>query len=109
MRDDPDPMGEEELKEILARAEDATGGPWLSSEEVVRAGDMKIATLSTDWMSPYEARVNALFLAAAREDVPRLVEEIRRLRGYLTVIAGLGGVAAEYARGALKGGSLPDN
>lgn len=90
-----------ELDEILRRAEDATGAPWeawvegrdgLAGESFIRAGGMDddvpdiYVTLSYWKNGPpsVTAGANDLdFIAAARQDVPRLVAEVRRLRALL--------------------------
>lgn len=90
-----------ELAEIARRADDATAGPWqswvegrdgTSGDDFIRTGgtdrespDMYV-TLSY-WKEPpssVPAGANDLdFIAAARQDVPRLVAEIRRSSGAL--------------------------
>lgn len=77
-------MTEEELKQIQARANAATPGPWrcdsTSSECdvcVVRewsSGDVVAGGIFTR---------DAIFITEARKDVPALVAEVRRLRTLL--------------------------
>lgn len=69
-----------DLDVIEARANAATPGPWgaLSpradgASPVTRAGGA--------WIAPFTAEDDAEFIAHAREDVPALVDEVRRLRG----------------------------
>lgn len=93
-----DEITDDELDLILARAEASLGAPWQSFVEgrdhwggdgFIRTGGLDDAspdvyvTLSywTD-QPPKTAPPEVLdFIAAARQDVPRLVAEIRRLRG----------------------------
>lgn len=85
-------MTESELAEIEARAAAASEGPWratkppygnFGSGEGVLYGNSLIC--STAWLgNPQE---NAEFIAAARTDVPKLVEAVRRLRAVVTRIA----------------------
>jgi hypothetical protein len=83
-------LSEEELVEILARADAATQGPWTSYIE----GRDHTSGSSFIMTGPSEARGEDIelsgattadqdFIAAAREDVPRLVAEIRRLRRHV--------------------------
>jgi hypothetical protein len=94
-------ISEEELRFIEARAERATAGPWESfveardhqgGDDFIRTGGLDDAspdmyvTLSF-WQSgpPRPAGAEDLdFIAAARQDVPRLVAEIRRLHEIAT-------------------------
>jgi hypothetical protein len=79
-------MSDAELAEIEARASAATTGLWRSWIEGRDhfGGDSVITTGGDDIylyppgriMSPFDQD----FIAAARQDVPRLVAEIRRLR-----------------------------
>ena len=84
-----EPMSEERLQEIEARANAATKGPWIAEDGEIRTGvvlhrvgavplykhvaqDMEYG----DCMSPEDAD----FMAHARTDVPDLISEVRRLR-----------------------------
>jgi hypothetical protein len=106
-----DPLPEQELAEIEARAEMATPGPWhvrqLDDEDAMSLiavstvpdtgkgerwpdfdhGEIVAATLIQQPryvdLSDERWDVNADFIAAARQDVPRLIAEIRRLRNML--------------------------
>lgn len=80
-------MTDEELAEIAARADAATAGPWRPSKRddfygVVR--DMGrprcVAVLSNPMTEMYQLALDAEFIANARDDVPKLVAEVRRLR-----------------------------
>ena len=92
-----DEITDDELRQILARAEASLGAPWesfvegrdhTSGDDFIRTGGLDNAspdiyvTLSY-WSDepPTPAPSEVLdFIAAARQDVPRLVAEIRRLR-----------------------------
>ena len=89
MRDDQ-LIDEEELEEILARAEAATEAPWKSHVE----GRDHTSGSSFVMTGPHGSRGDDIeltgatvadqdFIAAARQDVPRLVAEVRRLRRLL--------------------------
>jgi hypothetical protein len=81
----------EELAEIQARSDQASPGPWTSMVEArdhtsgssfimvglptKRREDMEISGATADDFD---------FIAHARQDVPRLLEEIRRLRAKCT-------------------------
>ena len=102
MADDEDGgLTDAELDEIARRAEDTTAPPWkawvegrdgLAGDSFIRTGgldddspDMYV-TLSYWKNGPASvaAEANDLdFIAAARQDVPRLVAEVRRLRALL--------------------------
>jgi hypothetical protein len=90
---------DDDLQELLLLAAAATPGPWAlrrddsgTHEAIVvsatarnrRGGDMIVA--ATRWplaalgASATAAAANARFIAAAREAVPRLIEELARLR-----------------------------
>jgi hypothetical protein len=83
-------MTEEELKTIEARASAASPGPWMRNGKTDagwRIDDSDPEKVGM-WMLlnpvgivPKDA--NADFIAEAREDVPRLVAEIRRLKAEL--------------------------
>lgn len=86
-----DQLTDQMLDEILARAERATPGPWRSFIEGRdhTSGDHFIMTGPANsrggdlYISPFSA-ANQDFIAHAREDVPNLVAEVRRLRRQLT-------------------------
>lgn len=103
-------MTEAELEEIAKRAEAATEGPWRWNEPhaALTAGDgspIESAIIwpdnavrngvGTTWSQRLgacgvrtepDAEANAAFVAHARSDVPRLVEEVRRLRENVAVL-----------------------
>jgi hypothetical protein len=85
-------MNEEELAAIEARAEAATPGPWLTPEEAnVLPPVSGITPVDHEgcfvwpWGDDDEVRgrKDMVFAYAAREDVPKLIAEIRRLKGLL--------------------------
>ena len=97
LRDHRGVIPDAELDDIEGRAEAATPGPWTAFVEGRdhSGGDDFIRTGGDDDSSPdlyvslafaprpgvTPARANDLdFIASARQDVPRLVAEIRRLR-----------------------------
>ncbi len=75
-------MTNEELDEIEARANAATPGPWKHADS--RDNEVRLehggfpASGYSHWsmMRPNDAT----FIAAARQDVPRLIQEVRRLQ-----------------------------
>ena len=84
-----------ELDDMEARAMAATQGPWrafvegrdhLSGDSFIRTGDdaapdMYVSVVSPDRSGEVPAPVADLdFIASARQDLPRLVTELRRLR-----------------------------
>lgn len=82
------PLTESDLSEIEARCEAATPGKWFvyhaDAGPTVQVPKGWVALL--DWKccgGTLDQRANATFIAAAREDVPRLVAEVRRLRGLI--------------------------
>jgi hypothetical protein len=85
-----DEVSDDELEEMLARVAATTPGPWVSYFEGRdhEGGDSFIQTATQDIYISAEdyagGRGHFLadldFIAHARQDVPRLVEEIRRLR-----------------------------
>lgn len=89
-------MSTPDLEAITARADAAAEGPWetrLSSSPVERMLGNWVIDTSEDASDPrninYEVHgeAEAQFIAHAREDVPALVGEVRRLRNALTDIA----------------------
>ncbi len=84
-------MTEDELKEIEARAAESAGGSWATVTDpatsadralVVQTGDSTLirVTRPGEPLSFTALRRTADFIAHAREDVPALVAEVRRLR-----------------------------
>lgn len=95
-----EPMTEERIFEIKARAKAATPGPWVADEHAFSVnlgynqdhkrthgygcGNNFVCDLNDGEYHEYyredEQRANADFIAHAREDVPALLEEVERLR-----------------------------
>lgn len=87
MSSEPRPMSVAELDEILRRCEAATAGPWVSYVE----GRDHTSGSSFIMTGPSENRGEDIelsgasqadldFIAHARQDIPRLVQEVKRLR-----------------------------
>lgn len=76
---------DDELDEIRARADAATPGPWrwrhcgeiVSGRHVVATSDAGGGAVWVEWRTESDLK----FAAHARADIPRLIAEIRRLRG----------------------------
>lgn len=83
-------LTDQQLDDIEARANAATEGPWMADgHEIYGSGcgvldieQWKAETLRIE--DPEGAKADAEFIAHAREDVPALVETVRRLRAELT-------------------------
>lgn len=71
-------MTEEQLKAIEARAKAATPGPWFVDTDKCVYRDRPNDELIADPSQTNPA--DAEFIAHAREDIPKLVEEVRRLK-----------------------------
>lgn len=100
-------MTEEELKAIEERANAATPGPW--SVEYKNAHGPEIGSYRyavgihpalEDWQTP--TTEDSEFIAHAREDVPKLVAEVRRLRHEKMTLAWL--LREHHERGEHPGG-----
>lgn len=76
-------MTDERLHEIAARAEKATPGPWVVSDdgtfEIEAEGGELLALALPMYRSPCDVEANAHLIAAA----PYLLAEVKRLRGLL--------------------------
>jgi hypothetical protein len=98
------PITEDRLAEIEARANAATPGPWVAGQHgparfVVTAdeGDVTVGAVTREVFEIYDGCApwrfgdapipEALFIAAARTDVPALVAEVRRLTAALAAHA----------------------
>lgn len=79
-------MNDDELRAIEERAAQATPGPWTKCEHrvtvCVRSAPCH-EDKSSDEICWDVTSDDAAFIAAAREDVPRLCAEVRRLQGEL--------------------------
>ncbi|WP_421725382.1 hypothetical protein [Bauldia sp.] len=83
--DDEDPMTKEDVGRIMARAMRATAGPWSSfveSREGFSGSDF-IRTGGEDIYLTGATVADQDFIAHARQDIPRLVTEVERLRELL--------------------------
>ena len=70
-------MNEQRLKEIEDRTNAATPGPWdMDGSGVYGAGETEVVTF-TDYLPIGD---DADFIAYARQDIPDLIAEVRRLR-----------------------------
>lgn len=90
MSRDSDALSEEELNAITARCDATSAGPWVSMVEGRdhTSGSSFIMTGPADQRGEDIELSGATiadqdFMAHARQDVPRLVQEIRRLRRML--------------------------
>ncbi len=88
-------MTEEELAEIESRCESARSGPWKSFVEgrdhtsgcsFIKVGERE--NRSDDIELTGATIADQDFIAAAKQDVPALVKEIRRLRILLSASSG---------------------
>jgi len=77
-----DEISEEEIKEIKTRLEKTTPGPWTSISESrgETVGTDFIMTAGEDIYLMGATLVDQDFIAHARQDVPRLIAEIERLK-----------------------------
>lgn len=75
------PVDETRLAKIEVRANAATPGPWSPETlgAVLRSDGRQLACVSVCGDPPSTRDANAAFIAHAREDVPALVAEVRRL------------------------------
>ena len=81
------PLSDERLAEIRERCDKATQGPWAVDEE---SGDVWVPSI---WRSVaiiedldlplVNPAADRAFIAAARQDVPALLDEVERLRSWL--------------------------
>ena len=74
----------EQLRQMVARSEAATPGPWRSFVEGRdhTSGDSFIRTSGDDLYLTGASVADQDFIASARQDVPALAAEIARLRGW---------------------------
>lgn len=82
-----EPMTQERLNDIRARADGATSGPWGcygdGAHEVFDAGEYSDGDPGEVVAAVIDKLSDAVFIAEAREDIPALLAEVRRLRGEL--------------------------
>lgn len=81
------PLTQAELNEIKERAEKAVSGPWsvdVQTESCDQYGEIYEIVQSDVFLAPVVAESNseadAEFIAHAREDIPKLVAEVERLK-----------------------------
>src|SRR5947207_15912769 len=89
------PLTDAELNAMEARAAAATPGPWQSfvegrdfsgGDDVICTGGRDLYVRHSPWRDQPVGPADAAdldFIAAARQDIPRLVREVRRLRRLL--------------------------
>ena len=84
-----EPMPQERLDAIRARADGATSGPWGcygdGAHEVFDAGEYSDGDRGEVVAAVIDKLSDAVFIAEAREDVPALLAEVERLRALTTV------------------------
>lgn len=93
----PEPMSNERIAEIEAREQAATPGPWTSSPKyphVCWVGDDPGEQVISANLSERPAE-DIVFIATARQDVPDLLDEVKRLNS--AVRGGLSHVGAVLA------------
>ena len=78
------PLTREELQQILQRCEAATPSPWRSYVEGRDhdSGDSFIKAPGRDIYLSGASLADQDFIAAARQDLPRLVNELLKLKGW---------------------------
>src|SRR5690554_2907170 len=89
--DGPEGLSEADLATIAARADAATPGPWwawdrgvgwhIATEDPDATADVP-ALLPEGIRTDLGRREDAVFIAHARQDIPRLLAEVRRLRAH---------------------------
>lgn len=77
-----------DLDAIEARANTATPGPWAVSEDYSDVLAPDGSQLASYW-NPTSETENGEFIAHAREDVPALLAEVRRLRAQVAAVTDL--------------------
>lgn len=87
---DPDPLAESELSRIERLCDAATPGPWTAWIEGRDhlAGSSFIRTAGEDLELDGATTADYDFISSARQDVPRLLEEVRALRAALARAGG---------------------
>jgi len=119
-----EPITDAELDAIEARAKAATLGPWyfrdsrlgdtietaLHKADVIKLPPSSLAALTIDprdgeFIDPRDGE----FIAHAREDVPRLEQEVRRLRAQLAAIREKAAPIIEFERMSSAGAGQPQD
>lgn len=70
------------LDEVKARCENAALGPWIASDILDNDGGGVVDNDDHIICGSRTARKNSTFIAHAREDIPRLLALVERLRAY---------------------------
>lgn len=70
-------LSPQDLADIERRLSSATSGPWRAEQDQVFAADEVLADICCGEIN--QAIADALFVAAARDDVARLLAEVRAL------------------------------
>lgn len=109
-----EPITDERLRQIEERTTKATAGPWAVDRGEAHEGDWFChvdgwTDTGTEWLNL--ALDDATFIANARQDVPDLVAEVRRLREMLgRVFSILDGVTISIShefKGRIATGGVP--
>lgn len=83
------PLSEEELQQIRDRLAAATPGPWIHRQQFIETESQPHQLIGVTMqrqeqgLAQLPGEHNAHFMAAARSDIPKLLDEIERLRGLL--------------------------
>ena len=79
-------ISENEIEAIRKRAEKATEGPWWASEGLYVVNNLTGDSYEwdADFVAETERESDAEFIAHAREDIPKLLAEINRLKSELS-------------------------
>jgi hypothetical protein len=72
---------EQELKEIEARANAATKGPWVNEKDA-NGFEIWVAHPNDGLVADALTLPDTEFIAHARQDIPKLIAEVRRLREF---------------------------
>ena len=97
----------EQLKEIEERAAKATRGPWHPDgvRDVLKFVDRNFLGEWSQNEWKYDRDNDSIFISHARDDVPSLLEEVKRLQGKLTMErAAVIAIIKEWK----DGGAIPD-
>lgn len=105
-----EPMTQERLDAIQARVDGATGGPWGcygdGAHEVFDAGEYSDGDRGEVVAAVIDKLSDAVFIAEAREDIPALLAEVKRLRALTTVDEDMVERAARASYGPVAWGRL---
>jgi hypothetical protein len=82
----PPPLDDAALRDIEARLNRASPGPWIHRDQFIETAEEPSQLLGVtmqrneEGLTPLPGNDNARFIAHARGDVERLLHEVRRLR-----------------------------